>query len=482
MNMKKLNKRKFQFGAASTLITILFIVGVVLVNILVGVLADKFSLSLDLTSEKIYDLSGETADYLKKLSDPITITAFASPDRVNPTDKQLVGQIENVMKKYDQLSDKVTYEVKNLTEDPTYAQKYQKDGITLNTFSVVVESGKRYKVLSMTEMVQYDQQGNTISGLKAEQKLTSALMYVTTEDVPSFVFTTGHDEGEAQGLINLGIDNNYKTGVVNLLNEDPTEDTQIVVIYEPERDFSASEIEKLDTFLSKGNKGLMVYLSPDKPILPVLEDYLAEWGLATGHDLILDSKYSWSQPYNIVLAYSEHAITKDLVERNAFAVGSLTGSVKQLFTEKGDYTTYPLLTSSPNSYAKSLANGPVLNETSKQAGDAAGPFTVAAGSRKMTSGKGTAQYSDVILFPSSQIASDNMLAASTFTNAQIMANAIGYIRGNQDLISIATKYYDSSEMQITAEEANVYLIFFLYVIPIIFIICAIVVFVRRRHL
>ena len=45
---EEIKSRKFKYGTLATVFTILFIIGVVLVNVLVGYLTDRFVLEVDL--------------------------------------------------------------------------------------------------------------------------------------------------------------------------------------------------------------------------------------------------------------------------------------------------------------------------------------------------------------------------------------------------------------------------------------------------
>ena len=469
------NKRSFKFGAASTAFTVVFIVVIVLINLLAGVLVEKFPVNIDLTSEKLYEISDESRDFIQNMTDDVTITILVPENDFDTV-------LARIMKKYDQLSDKITFRSVDTTLNPTYVQKYQQSGASLSSYSIIVESDKRYKILSATDLYQYSQNGQSVAGLKAEQKLTSALMYVTNDEIPGFYTTTGHDESDASGLASLAADNNYTAGTINLMTEDIDESAQLIAIVNPQRDFTDAEIEKLDAFMRLGNKGVFVFLSPSRPSMPILESYMAEWGLAANRDIVIDTEYSWGIPYYPIAAYSEHDITTSLMSRNSYVIAPYTSSVERLFDEKGDYSTYDLLSSAASSYAKDLSTGEELDDFNKAEGDAVGPFTLAAGARKITSGQNKVVYSNMLVFGSEQLASDSALMTSSIANSQLLASAMTYIHGKSDLVSIATKYYDDSTMTLTSVEGNFFGILFMIVIPLALIAAGIVVFVRRRHL
>ena len=65
--------------------------------------------------------------------------------------------------------------------------------------------------------------------LKTEQKMTSAIMYVSSDEIPGMLVTTGHDEIDASALTALMEDNAFSTGEVNLLTDEIPENTKMCI-------------------------------------------------------------------------------------------------------------------------------------------------------------------------------------------------------------------------------------------------------------
>ena len=76
-------------GAVSVLLTVLVLASLVLVNIVLAAVTDKHPLYIDVTENSSYQLQQETKDYLKEISEPVTIyvlqkeTDFESGDSKN---------------------------------------------------------------------------------------------------------------------------------------------------------------------------------------------------------------------------------------------------------------------------------------------------------------------------------------------------------------------------------------------------------------
>ena len=66
--------KKLKYGGLSILFTVIFIVAVVLVNVIITLLGDRFMPAADLTDSGLYSIEQSTVDYLKTVTDEVTIT------------------------------------------------------------------------------------------------------------------------------------------------------------------------------------------------------------------------------------------------------------------------------------------------------------------------------------------------------------------------------------------------------------------------
>lgn len=60
--------KKFKYGGLSVLFTVIFIVAVVLVNVIITLLGDRFMPTADLTDSGLYSIEQSTVDYLKTVT------------------------------------------------------------------------------------------------------------------------------------------------------------------------------------------------------------------------------------------------------------------------------------------------------------------------------------------------------------------------------------------------------------------------------
>ena len=77
INMKYFHSRRFKFGSLATVITAVFVAAVILINVVVGLLLDRFPVSIDLTSDNRFELTQDSINFLSGLDQDVKITVLA---------------------------------------------------------------------------------------------------------------------------------------------------------------------------------------------------------------------------------------------------------------------------------------------------------------------------------------------------------------------------------------------------------------------
>ena len=70
--MGKIDKKILKNGSYSMLYTVILIAAVVVINMIVGEIPEKYT-QIDVSSQKLYTISDETAEFLKNLDQDVTI-------------------------------------------------------------------------------------------------------------------------------------------------------------------------------------------------------------------------------------------------------------------------------------------------------------------------------------------------------------------------------------------------------------------------
>lgn len=96
----KFNARSFKHGSLSVVLTVVFIAAVVLVNIIVGLLSERFDTAADLTDTGLYTLDETTENYLENiLETDITLTVLRTEKNFEEQSSPY-KQVHEILKKW----------------------------------------------------------------------------------------------------------------------------------------------------------------------------------------------------------------------------------------------------------------------------------------------------------------------------------------------------------------------------------------------
>jgi ABC-2 type transport system permease protein len=481
--------RSFKYGSMATLFTVLFVVVIVLVNIGVSWASNKYPISVDLTTKQTYKLDAKSIKYIKGINQKITINVLATKDKFTTyTD---ITPVVKILDQYSQYNSNIAINYVDLTKNPTFQKDYPSE--TLSDFDFVISCGSRYKHLSINDLVETQTDSSTgstsVTGFTAEQQLDTALLYVTTNDLPVVTFTTGHSEADSTALQALLKKSNYTCETKNLSSDGVNAKAKAIAIVDPTTDFTSAEIAKIDAFLNNNGaegKNLIVFFDPTKTALPTLEKYVKEWGIEPGTGIIYDSSNSLNSSVWQVLNGTSDSATVGTLKSNATANLAICRPLNLLFSAKGDYTTTSVLSTMNTS---KLWNTPTVNETTAasftpSSSDKAGPFTVLAKSVKQLSYNNSAVTSNVLVSGSTEAFDDStLLTQANMINADIITNAMNKLVGGPTLnMNISSKTTDAATIDLTASQTKFLEVLFMLIIPILVLALGFIIWLRRRHL
>jgi hypothetical protein len=371
-----------------------------------------------------------------------------------------------------------------------------------------------------------------------ERKLAGAILAVTRAESPIACITNNHGETENTALKTTLEDAGYKVQDLDLASEDIPENCRLVVVFNPNSDFKVNdgisdidEIAKLDEFLDNTNS-LMVFMSPDSPVLHNLEEYLTEWGISFDRTpdgdypyLIKDSSQSISvDGYTLIADYFElglgGAFTEDMrsvkVPKNVIFPRAMSISYSDKYslthyTDDNDdladqyadltgaeiepsksfeYGTYNSATISRTIYdlfvtsgeAEAYVNGK-LHANAKN-----DPFKLMTVSmeHRITQDANYADYTEensyVLACGSTEFASEKLLYSSSYGNGDLLLSACRAIGREPVPVGISLKpFADYTIDNITAKEATQYSIVLTAVPLCIATVLGAVVLVRRKN-
>ena len=472
-----LKSRTLRFGGYATLLVLVVLAVVIAIN----VLADRVPGKLDLTQNRIYTLSEETYKLLDGLQTPVTITTLARGSE-DPTVKEILA-------KYAARSRRITLATINPDKNPGWVRQYDPTGQGLGDGSLVVASGKKFKTIGPYDMYNYDtsnpNQQPQLTSLSVEQRVTSALMFVTADRNITLSVLQGHGE---LTLDNLGLatavgNENYAVKSLSLLTENAVPaDADILLILAPKTDVSSQDADKLRAWLEKGGRAvILLNVLTRNSALPNIEGILQSYGVQVQNVVVVEgdqNKVAAQNPLYVIPNLELHEILAPLRANKYDIVMPGPQAIQTLDLRKKGLKIEPLLTSSGRSWGKrNIANATTV---AKETGDLAGPFTLAVA---ITDPAPDASRKDTKLIVVGNIQFLGQgLTSQVPGNGDFFLNSLGWLREQKQTITVRAKSLLQMRLSMGNLTALLYSALVVILLPLLVLGTGVVVWARRRHL
>ncbi|WP_044975247.1 GldG family protein [Ruminococcus sp. HUN007] len=290
---KPFNTRKLKYGSLSAAITAVFIAAVVLLNVFASQLTDRYGLKIDTTKEQLFEISDTTIDYLKGLQEDVTIDVMADEAELD-TGSKFYKLEKEVAEKYAQNSDRIKVNFYDIEKHPEIVTKYSAYTTeNISKASVVVFCDGRIKVLQLSDFYEietnYQTYEQSIKAITAEEKLTSAIMFVADPNPPTVAVLSCQQSDAVRTSVSqlptILENNGYTVETVDPLTQDIKPEYSALILAAPYSDLTETVIEKIRTYLENGGnygKNLIYFASFDQRETPNLDAFLEEWGIKVG--------------------------------------------------------------------------------------------------------------------------------------------------------------------------------------------------------
>lgn len=471
-------KKKWLRDTSKTIILILMLFVVFLgVNILVEKLDLK---DIDVTKNKLFTLSETSKNQIKDVTQNVKIYLIGYEENTSITD---------LVKQYTEQNNKITYEViEDIQDRVDLKAKYS---ITDETQIIIVESEDRNKVLTQDELYTYDyttyQQIDT-----SEEKITNAIINLTTADKPKIYFLEGHNEYGIEKEMTI-----LKTYLENEINEVSTldllvkneipQDTSLLVIASPQKDMLDKEAQIIINYINKGGKILFMNDPTYKgETYANFQKVLDLFGVKFDEGIILEqdsNKMALQSPNYIIPEVASTKATKNIVTDGGIL---LINSSKVTIADEDklnelNVTNETILTTGKTAlFRKEVSNGSIT----KIASDEEGSFIIGAKlTKSVENEKQATMYVIannffVVDYPIT-IGNSQLYPIQFYNNKDYILNTIAELNNRENTISIRK---DTGVITYTATEAqdrNIKLA--IVVLPVVVIIAGIVIwYIRRR--
>jgi ABC-type uncharacterized transport system involved in gliding motility auxiliary subunit len=457
--------RQARYGTLS-LVSVIVALGIAVAVNYLGVRQNK---RWDLTANQFYSLSDQTVKILKGLDAPVKLTVYS-----RETD---FSTFRDRLDEYAYQSDnKVTVEYVDADRQPARARAAQ-----VQTYGTIV--------------IEYQDTVERVT-TNDEQAVTNGIIKAITGEQRKVYFTQGHGEKDTGSQDRLGYSSvasmlasdNY--GVEQLVlaqQQEVPEDATAVVIAGPRTDFLQPEIDALKKYVAKGGK-VMVLLDPPEVTnptpMPLIEDFLSEWGIRVGNDIVLDASgigQLIGTDASVPVAappYPPHAITERFGLMTAFP---LARSVTPIEGGTSGRMPQPFVQTSSNSWAETDVKGVAAGgqaEFNADQGDIQGPVVLGVAVSAPATDLPTplpinasadappeppTPESRVVVIGDSDFAANSVLGIQG--NRDLFLNALNWVAQNENLIAIRPREPADRRITLTADQHQRVMLISLLIVP-----------------
>lgn len=453
-------------GSYSLAVTALVLAILAAVNALCGLLPKSLTRQ-DISAAQLYSVTSATKASVGAVTKDVTVYWIVQAGQEDSV-------LENLLAKYESLSDRLTVEKKNPDVYPTFAAQYT-DG-TVENNSLVVVSGEKSRYIGYTELYPAEVDYSTYSysySFDGEGLITSAIAYVVSDDLPQLYVLEGHGEAELSAVFSDQLTKeNVEVNTFSLLTENAVPDAaDCVLIYAPESDISEEERDILADYVSTGGKLLVLAGPTEDGTLTNLYSLLADYGVTAADGIVVEgdsSHYAFGYPHILLPDMADSEITQSLTAENYYAIIPIAQGMT--ISDSATNVT-ALLTTSDASFSK--AAGYQLSTYEKEDGDTDGPFAVAVSVADSSGG-------EIVWFGSSLMLEEGYNDYSSGGNLDMVMNALSDLVGEREAIAIRSKSLDYNYLTISESTASLLKTVMIGVIPIAFAAVGIYVVAKRR--
>jgi len=456
----------FKGGSYAIVLTCIVLALLVVVNLLAGALPANLT-KLDISSSKLYSITSNTKAVVNALEQDVTIYWIVQSGKEDDV-------IDNLLAKYESLSDHIEVVKRNPDVYPAFAKQYTDETVSNN--SLVVVSGEKYRYVPYSDI--YVSQGSAYSysyttSFDGEGAITSAIDYVVSTELPILYTLEGHGESALPDTFASQLEKeNVQTESLSLLNVDEIpEDAAALMIYAPASDISSEEAKMLSEYVKSGGKLLVLAGPVADGELTNLYGILSDYGVTAAEGIVSEgdrSHYAFQAPYVLLPDLGDSDITAPLAEKNYMAIVPIAAGLQIT----GD-SAVSLLDTTDSAYSKIAGYQQTTYE--KEDGDIDGPFSLGVDIQDHSSGR-------IIFFTSSYLLEDMYNAYSSGANNDMVMNALSALMGDRQAMSIRSKSLNYNYLTISESAASTIKLVMIGLVPLCYLAMGVVTVLEKRRM
>ena len=426
-------------------------------------------------TSSLFSIGDQTKDFLKELDKDVTIYQIAESGSEDEA-------VSKLLKKYEEASDHIKVETKDPVVNPKFTSEYTDEEVSSN--SLIVVCGDRSKVVDYNNIyessIDYNTYSYTTSGFDGEGQITSAISYVTSDNLPVLYTLDGHGEKSLDSTLQEDIEKaNIEIKSLNLLTEESVpEDADCLMINSPSTDISEEERDAIIEYLENGGKA-MIFSDYTEGSMDNFDAVLENYGVERVDGIVIEGDaqhYAMQMPYYLLPDVGSAEAVSDFSSQGYFVLAPYAQGIRQLDNVRDTLTIESLLTTSDDAYSKTDLNTETLEKTDE---DIDGPFDIGVSITEEVDDDKTTQivYYSTANLMDSQI--NQMVAGG---NEQMITESLNWMCSTDETstISIPSKSLEVSYLTVTAYDAAYWKICVMGLIPGVFLVVGFVVWLKRR--
>ena len=469
-----ISKKHIKNGSYTMVMSVIFIAVVIVINMIVSTIPSKYS-EIDISSQKLYSIGDETKKMLKDLEKDVTIYQIAQSGCEDEN-------ISNLLKKYEDESKHIKVEQKDPVVNPKFVSQYTSDDLSAN--SLIVVCGDRNKVIDYNNIyetsVDYQTYSSQTTGFDGEGQITSAIGYVTSENLPVLYTVEGHGEKDMDSSIKEDIEKaNMDIKSLNLLTEGSVpDDADCLFIDSPSTDFSSDEKDAIIEYLENGGKAIIFsdYTTED---MPNFDAILENYGVQRTEGVVFEGDnqhYAMQMPYYLVPTINSTDASSETASAGYYVLAPYAQGIKQLDDVRDTVKIESILTTSDQAYSKTDLNS---NTIEKEDGDVEGPFDLGV---SITESLDDDKETQIVYYSTSNLMDSQTNQMVSGGNEKLIMESLKWMTDTEESasVSIPSKSLEVSYLTITDYDAAFWKICTIALIPGIFLVIGFVVWIKRR--
>ena len=478
--------KRAKAGTYTVVVSLILLAVLIVINLFVSALPSKW-ITIDTSVNKMFSISESSEKAARKVKEDVTIYLICDPTQGEDT------QMLTFLDRYADMNSHIRIKSIDPVAQPNFTVQYTTN--TLTNYSIIVESARRFRVIDYAEMAYYSGGISASTDVETlttyfqyyyqaygeypslyfngENLITSALDYVTSENMTVAYTLTGHGETAISDTLKKQLSySNINMGgdFTSLTATAIPADCDILIINAPTTDLNETETQMIVSYLQNGGN-IVLTTAPGISKQPNLLTVTAACGLTAIDGIVIDTTANnyVQYPYYLLPTVEEHEITADFMS-GYYMVMPLAHGITRTENVPAGVTLAPLFSTSSAAYAVETT----AQTLEKPADATTRSFWLGVTAQNGSGGK--------LIWLSSYVALTDDAQSITGANYTYAASMMNWLCPRETILeTVAPISMDDPVLVVSEGAALTWSAIFILVIPFSFLIAGLVIWIRRRR-